>query len=240
MAILEALQRWEDKLLGYPIHIVTDHKALEFFRQQPTLSGRQTCWAEYLDRLQWEITYIEGPHNKVADTLSRYYQNDTWYDTHVSSEYVTAHIHLDKDLDNIPLVCREEILKNTIEVHALKVVDMLEQRRSTRLLDKREARDLEAAHITAGMHANSPDNEIVVDDPSNDPTVMEPRARNQDLHKLVFDNHSELLKAVRDGYKQDPLYSKILDDPDSYKAFKVKDKLLWVHNHIRERVLCVP
>ena len=46
------------------------------------------------------------------------------------------------------------------------------------------------------MHANTPDDEIVVDDPSNGPTVMESRAQNQDLRKLVLDNHSKLLKAV--------------------------------------------
>ena len=31
LAILEALLKWEDKLLGYRIHVVTDHKALEVF-----------------------------------------------------------------------------------------------------------------------------------------------------------------------------------------------------------------
>jgi len=30
LAILEALLKWEDKLLGYCIHVVMDHKALEF------------------------------------------------------------------------------------------------------------------------------------------------------------------------------------------------------------------
>jgi len=34
LAILEALLKWEDKLLGYRIHVVTDHKALEFFQMQ--------------------------------------------------------------------------------------------------------------------------------------------------------------------------------------------------------------
>jgi hypothetical protein len=37
LAILEALLKWEDKLLGYRIHVVTDHKALEFFKMQPCL-----------------------------------------------------------------------------------------------------------------------------------------------------------------------------------------------------------
>ena len=34
LAILEALLKWEDKLVGYRIHIVTDHQALEFFKTQ--------------------------------------------------------------------------------------------------------------------------------------------------------------------------------------------------------------
>ncbi|KAG6886465.1 hypothetical protein C0995_007600 [Termitomyces sp. Mi166 len=34
LVILEALLKWEDKLMGYKIHIITDHKALEFFKTQ--------------------------------------------------------------------------------------------------------------------------------------------------------------------------------------------------------------
>jgi len=32
LAILEALMKWEDKLIGYDIRIITDHKTLEFFK----------------------------------------------------------------------------------------------------------------------------------------------------------------------------------------------------------------
>jgi ribonuclease HI len=38
LAILEALQKWENKLISKRIHVITDHKALEFFRW---LSNRQ-------------------------------------------------------------------------------------------------------------------------------------------------------------------------------------------------------
>jgi hypothetical protein len=41
LAILEAMQKWEDKLVGYRIHVITDHKALEFFKTQSMLSHRQ-------------------------------------------------------------------------------------------------------------------------------------------------------------------------------------------------------
>jgi hypothetical protein len=32
IAILEALLKWEDKLLGNQVNIVTNHRALEFFK----------------------------------------------------------------------------------------------------------------------------------------------------------------------------------------------------------------
>ena len=40
LAILKALLKWEDKLQGYHINVVTDHKSLEFFNNQAHLLGR--------------------------------------------------------------------------------------------------------------------------------------------------------------------------------------------------------
>ena len=34
LAILEALLKWEDKLLGFPFKIVTDHEALKYLFTQ--------------------------------------------------------------------------------------------------------------------------------------------------------------------------------------------------------------
>ena len=73
LAILEGLKKWEDKLLGRPFVILTDHKALQFFETQGGMSNRQIRWWEYISRFNANITYIEGKLNKVADALSRYY-----------------------------------------------------------------------------------------------------------------------------------------------------------------------
>ena len=77
LAILEALLKWEDKLLGYCIHMVTDHKALEFFLTQRKLSSQQAQWMEYLLQFDFSIRYIKGITNKVVDALSCYYELDT-------------------------------------------------------------------------------------------------------------------------------------------------------------------
>ena len=48
LAVLEALMKWEDKLLGRKFMVVIDHKGLEYFKTQPNLSPRQTRWWELL------------------------------------------------------------------------------------------------------------------------------------------------------------------------------------------------
>ena len=88
LVILEALMKWEDKLIGYEVHIITDHKALEFFKTQLTMTARQHHWMDYMSRFTFDITYIKGDLNKVADCLSQYYENDTTQDIHLYDEYI--------------------------------------------------------------------------------------------------------------------------------------------------------
>ena len=46
LVVLEALMKWEDKLLGREFMVVTDHKGLEYYKTQPNLLPRQTRWWE--------------------------------------------------------------------------------------------------------------------------------------------------------------------------------------------------
>jgi len=48
LAILEALLKWEDKLLGFPFKIITDHEALKYLSTEQKLSSRQMRWTDYL------------------------------------------------------------------------------------------------------------------------------------------------------------------------------------------------
>jgi len=73
ITILEALLKWEDKLLGQRILVVTDHKVSEFFKTQRHLSNRQVRWMEFLVCFDYDIMYVKGETNLVADALSRYH-----------------------------------------------------------------------------------------------------------------------------------------------------------------------
>jgi hypothetical protein len=113
IAILEALLKWEDKLIGNRIHIVTNHRALEFFKTQHRLSSRQMHWMEYLSRFDYDIQYVKGSSNKVADSLSQYYQSDTEDDLHPQYDFVNVDSQLDPE--------GEDLLWNRlVEVRAMR------------------------------------------------------------------------------------------------------------------------
>jgi len=102
LAIIEAFMTWNDKLIGRPFTVVTDHRSLEFFMTQGKLSPRQNRWYEYLSRFNYKPLYVQGKRNTVADLFSRFYQFDS-PSVHVDEyEYVQADRRLDPEGDWLP------------------------------------------------------------------------------------------------------------------------------------------
>ncbi|KAJ3555758.1 hypothetical protein NM688_g2398 [Phlebia brevispora] len=117
ITIFKALTKWKDKLLGQYIWIVTNHKALEFFKMQPRLSQRQTRWMEYMSHFDYDIEYIKGKINKVTDCLSWYYLNDTDSEKHLYDDYVSIDVCLDPKSEDLPQ-------DHLIEVHVMEAAEL--------------------------------------------------------------------------------------------------------------------
>ncbi|KAJ3915115.1 hypothetical protein F5877DRAFT_4915, partial [Lentinula edodes] len=59
-SIPKALLNREDKLIGYKINVVIDHKALTFLQNpEATRQSPNARWMEYLARLEVDITSIK-------------------------------------------------------------------------------------------------------------------------------------------------------------------------------------
>ena len=54
-----------------------DHEPLTWLRSQQRPSRRQARWLEYLARYRYEIVYVKGDQNIIADCLSRMLRLDT-------------------------------------------------------------------------------------------------------------------------------------------------------------------
>ncbi|SCV73809.1 BQ2448_6239 [Microbotryum intermedium] len=73
LAIVEALKEWRIDLLGGHFHILTNHSTLEHFQTQRTiLSRHQAHWLDTLAEFDYDLRYLPGEDNIVADTMSRY------------------------------------------------------------------------------------------------------------------------------------------------------------------------
>ena len=56
---------------------------------------------EYLSRFDFDIHYVKGITNKVTDALSWYFESDTPRDAIPPSDFVTADVRLDPDLQDV-------------------------------------------------------------------------------------------------------------------------------------------
>jgi len=88
ITILKGLIKWEDTLLGVKsLFIVTDHKSLEYYETQPSLSSQQTRLWEYLSCFNFTVQHVDGVMNQVVDCLSHYYETDGPEDNHLDHEF---------------------------------------------------------------------------------------------------------------------------------------------------------
>ena len=71
LALVEFLKRVRHYLLGTRFVAKTDHQALIWLNSQPFLSKRQAGWISFLQEFSFEIKYLPGPKNTLADLLSR-------------------------------------------------------------------------------------------------------------------------------------------------------------------------
>jgi hypothetical protein len=95
---IETMLRHTDLLQGVKFKWITDHKGLTHLLNQKNLSGRQAHWIEKISSFDFEVVYVPGTENVVADALSRIYSNDVPGTVRARSEY-TYHDIDDEDVN---------------------------------------------------------------------------------------------------------------------------------------------
>ena len=139
LAISEALLKREDKLSWYHIHVVTDHKALEFFKMQTqSLTSRQMRWMDYLAQSDFGIGYVKGSLNKILD-------GSPW----------GLDVHLDPEHGDLPLECLFEVEEGVIEsrVHRANTAKVVAEIQA--LQEHIQERDISVASIVASQQTET-------------------------------------------------------------------------------------
>ena len=71
LAIMHALAKFWQYLVGNRFRVRIDHNNLRFFLEQKQLQERQQKWISKIQAYDFDIEYVKGKNNVVADALSR-------------------------------------------------------------------------------------------------------------------------------------------------------------------------
>jgi hypothetical protein len=214
IAILEALIRWEDKLIGRRFIIVTDHKALTFFKSKIHMSDRQTRWWEFLSRFEYDLVYTKGTLNKVADSLSRYYITDEISEIHPRGEYVNVDARIDPSGDFMT-----ENRKKELALDFPKPI--ITAARGKMVVNPYSSKAI------ASLNGFKSIDSSITNFPNNTDTPCS-------------ESSSELMAQLGQYYKEDNTFNKIALAPVQYADFWFDDQKLYTTSRDHKTVLCIP
>ena len=71
LAIMHALDKFWQYLVGARFVVKSDHNSLKYLLEQKDLNERQQKWVSRIQAYDFDIEFVKGKNNVVADALSR-------------------------------------------------------------------------------------------------------------------------------------------------------------------------
>ncbi|CAA7257324.1 unnamed protein product [Cyclocybe aegerita] len=253
LAGIETMLCHRDILQGTKFKWLTDHKGLIHLLNQKNLSGRQARWLEKISSFDFEVIYIAGSENILADALSCMYLDDSGNVVRSWSEY-TYHDMVDDDLDversSSPLVAgvetrgaarrHEEALNPCPETSA----EFARQVRDHFVLhgprEQKEGRSRKQQPLIA--ENTDSDNEEMPDlEDLGNPDTAEEHVELPSFMSLLNSGSEgiDLIEELRNNYANDPFFTKILEKPKEFHNFEVENGIVYLKEHER-KLLCIP
>jgi hypothetical protein len=189
-------------------------------------------------RFDFDITYIKGEYNKVADCLSRYHENDTSEDVVEFHDYVQVDRQLDPEGEDLPQQRVMEVKERVVEIRAMKDVGT---KHNKRLLDVVEQRDAEAEELRETKEDDMTDTQEATNDETLADSLWKVAGGNvRPLRKESSDEDTRLLNQIRNGYKDDKLFKFVVGKTKDYPHFSEEGGILRRRNTQGEDAICVP
>lgn len=131
LAIVYACQKFRIFIEGYKTILLTDHHSLKFLWESKWKSQRLIRWMLYLQSFHFDVDYIKGKDNVVADSLSRYLcSEERVEDSKIFMGAINKKTNKYKEILN--RIQKEQVKDNSLKV----VIGMLGNNRKLRLYYK--------------------------------------------------------------------------------------------------------
>ena len=259
LAGVETMLRYADVLLGITFKWLTDHKGLIFLLNQKNLSGRQARWVEKISSFKFDVIYLPGEENIMADALSRIYSNDPPGMERAPSEY-TVHDEYDREVRriNMPVLAGIEAVAATRRSSRLSAPKPTVVARATpapkrktneRWIyvdpDERQEGELEGGNASPVITPTpiTPTERNVQRRPPRAMVTTRPREQGTDsllnIIREAYGDALDLTKELKNKYQSDTEFRAVMERPGDHRNFEVEDGLVYCKEDGR-RLLCVP
>ncbi|KAJ7282264.1 hypothetical protein C8J57DRAFT_1499245 [Mycena rebaudengoi] len=169
--------------------------------------------------------HVPGVRNKVADCLSRYYENDTPEDKYGPYDYMRVDVRLDPELEDMMKLCSEEL--RALRPDEVSIL-------ACRVSDPREDRVIEAAELNA--HS-----ELLMDLGFDRTAIpLNEALLSREALRTSIEGSAGFLDEVEASYPQDAIFSKVITHPAAYPQFKEVAAMLYARNSAGNYCLAIP
>lgn len=159
LAALEGLEKFRDKLTGVKFTVVTDHQALEFFKNRRPDNPRHIRWVQRFSNFDFSFLYVRGKTNNAADALSRRFAHLSTDLLSAPEDLVNIDIKLDPEGEDLPYE-RHHPASSPIADRTYNIIDhiprlaMGRSLQSLREIGERAENDEWREHMESGNSAN--------------------------------------------------------------------------------------
>ena len=237
---VETMLRYKDILQGVHFKWITDHKGLIHLLNQKNLSGCQAQWMEKITSFVFEVIYVAGSENVVANSLSRMYSDDS--ETTVWSR--TEFTYHDVTNDDSPSFIRDSSLSAMTQKPG-KATNNAETGRpetsrefTTRMCDHFVLQGPGERKV-GGNDTNLPTSLNLLDTLPN--SVNTDSILDTSLLDIVSasDLGIDLIKELQGQYINDPVFKEILNRPKEFRNFELDNNLVYL-KEFDKKILCIP
>jgi Integrase zinc binding domain/RNase H-like domain found in reverse transcriptase len=255
LAGVETMLRHKDVLQGVHFKWITDHKGLIYLLNQKSLSGRQARWMEKISSFMFEVVYVAGTENVLADSLSRLYSDDSPGTERARSEF-TMFDAMDEDpaaltsemvlLAGINAIVATHRNPNKRDVPAETGRPETSREFAQRFKDKFVLRGPKGR--TEGGNGNKEQSSPITHQPLSDHTdhdrndLIAPEIAATEtalVDVLQNDAGIDVLNELKGHYKDDTLFKSIMEKPKEFRNFQIRNGLIYLKLEGKS-LLCIP
>ena len=264
LAGVETMVRYRHLLLGTEFRWYTDHKGLIYLLKQKGLTGRQARWMEKISEFNFEVIYVPGEQNTLADALSRIYSDDGPGTVRAPSEYTLsdgAMSSIPVSSISMPLLVGTEAIADSLSVRTMVAPDAPEtgrpetaqefakRIRRVRLKLRPEngqegGREPKTTETASSAQTETQDRAKGISGALEEQVTQEILAQGIVTPPLIEvvasdDVGFDFPASLKGRYAEDSFFGQILQKPHEHKNFEVKDELIFLNGDDR-KVLCIP